>query len=445
MENESQPAALSREEKTSMGREDAGHYFRYMAGFVGFSDEDAKAIRESGLVLEKYLPEIVARFYTHLLTYPPTREHFINKDGKVDQQYLSLRMHHLTNFWRRTAGGEFDDDYARYVDYVGRAHTSHGADPKIYIAERYVIGQVGFMQHAISTAISKELHMIDPDLEVRALKAWNLLMMVILEMLSRAYSEEHVHEIHMMPGNLDAQEVLDLAVETYEHGLGLQRPAPVNEVEICAVEEIAEGERKIVQIGDLSIGIFHHKGSWYALKNSCLHRGGPVCTGTLEGDVLICPWHGYQYDVTTGRLLVDPSAQLLIFPISLRDNKIYLQVPEDTRRKFDLTIEDQGGAANEFLPDEIPPGKMRLLFVSQQAVTVYNANGTFYATQDACPHAQGPLHEGKLEGTSITCPWHHSCFDITNGKVLRGPAKEPLQTYRVIIENGKGRVERLQS
>jgi hypothetical protein len=47
------------------------------------------------------------------------------------------------------------------------------------------------MQHGISQALTKELHEYDPDLEVRALRAWNLLMMVILEMLSRAYSNEH--------------------------------------------------------------------------------------------------------------------------------------------------------------------------------------------------------------------------------------------------------------
>ena len=238
MGSETEPKKLTREDKIRMGREDSGQYFRYMAGFVGFTQADADAIRETALIVEKHLPGIVARFYTHLLSYPPTREHFIDSEGKVDQDYLLLRMHHLTNFWRRTAGGVFDDDYARYVDYVGRAHTSHGADPGIYIAERYVIGQVGFMQHAISTAITMELHDIDPDLEIKGLKAWNLLMMVILEMLSRAYSDEHVHEMHVQPGSVNAQAIFDLAVETYEHGLGLERPPEVKEVEVCLAAEI---------------------------------------------------------------------------------------------------------------------------------------------------------------------------------------------------------------
>ena len=154
------------------GVEDSGKYFRYMSEFVGFSAADAETIHQTRPIIEKHLPDIVSRFYTHLLRYPPTRQWFLNSAGAIDQDYLELRMRHLTNFWLRTASGVFDDEYARYIDYVGRAHTSHGADPHIYIAERYVIGQVGFVQHAISDVIVKELHPIDPELAFRAEEAW---------------------------------------------------------------------------------------------------------------------------------------------------------------------------------------------------------------------------------------------------------------------------------
>src|SRR3990172_3459665 len=172
------------------GASDAGPYFRYMSEFVGFTAADAEVIKGTRFVIEKHIPSIVAKFYTHLLEYPPTRKYFLRKDGSIDQEYLQFRMHHLTNFWRRTASGVFDDDYASYVDYVGRVHTSRGADPKIYIPERYVIGQVGFVQHAVSEALRAELHDIDAEFEARASKAWHLLLMVILEMLSRAYSHQ---------------------------------------------------------------------------------------------------------------------------------------------------------------------------------------------------------------------------------------------------------------
>lgn len=142
---------------SKQGADDAGQYFRYMAEFVGFSADDAKIIRQTKPFIAIHIPDIVAAFYEKILRYPPTRKLFLAKDGLLDRDYLQLRMSHLTNFWLRTADGVFDDTFARYIDYVGRAHTSHGADPSIYIAERYVIGQIGFIQHAISDALSKEL------------------------------------------------------------------------------------------------------------------------------------------------------------------------------------------------------------------------------------------------------------------------------------------------
>jgi hypothetical protein len=148
----------------TVGAGDAGHYFRYMAEFIGFTEADAKAIQQTASLFEKHLPEIIGSFYTHLLRYPPTRKFFLKSDGSLDQEYLELRMRHLTNFWRRTASGVYDDDYASYLEYVSRAHTAHGANPGIYIAERYVIGQVGFVQHAISEMLVRELRSVDEAL-----------------------------------------------------------------------------------------------------------------------------------------------------------------------------------------------------------------------------------------------------------------------------------------
>jgi len=431
------------------GAEDSGRYFRYMAEFVGFTPEDAKVIKESGLIIEKYIPEIVSQFYSHLLRYPPMRVHFLRPDGTLDQDYLQLRMHHLTNFWRRTASGEYDDDYARYVDYVGRAHTSRGADPKIYIAERYVIGQVGFVQHAISQALTKELHEIDSDLEVRALRAWNLLMMVILELLSRAYSDEHEIEPHGPAATINHEAVFDLAVETYELGLGLRLPTGTKDVLVGAVQEIPEGERKIIQVDELSIGIFHHQGGWYALRNSCLHQRGPVCTGSLKGDILTCPWHGFQYNLTNGQFLADPSAKLATYPVQVRDGLVHVQIPIIPRDAVDHPIiesqtdsQKQVLKKNEFYTRELAPGHTQLVHVSGEPVAVYNLGGTFYATHNQCTHAAGPLSEGDLNGKIITCPLHGSSFDVTTGQVIEGPADEPLKTFRVIIEGEIGRVEK---
>lgn len=442
--------AVSEEQKAifSKNAEEAGRYFKYMAEFVGFTQADVEAIKETALVIEKHIPEIVGKFYAHLLRYPPTRQLFLKKDGTIDQEYLQLRMHHLTNFWRRTASGVYDDQYARYIDYVGRAHTSRGADPGIYIPERYVIGQVGFMQNAINEALTKELGEIDDDLEDRAIQAWSKLMMVILEMLSRAYGNDREAEAYNALVPVEPEPVHQLAVEAYELGLGISRERIFKEVVVARVDEIPDGERKIVSVEGLSIGVFHHQGEWYAVRNSCLHRGGPVAAGSLEGDTLICPWHGYRYNVTNGKLLIDPRTKLETYPVTIKDGEVLLSILElvrDPVTPLSDQVPGQVPAApqlkeNEFYANQLAPGQIKLVHLDGQPVAVYNVGGSFYATQDACTHANGPLSKGHLDEVMVVCPWHGSCFDVTNGQVLCGPAKKPLATYQVIVDGEVGRV-----
>ena len=70
---------VSQEQQSHYGSEDAGQCFRYMSEFVGFTQNDADAIKETHLIIEKYIPEIVGKFYSQLLSYPPTRRMFLKK------------------------------------------------------------------------------------------------------------------------------------------------------------------------------------------------------------------------------------------------------------------------------------------------------------------------------------------------------------------------------
>jgi 3-phenylpropionate/trans-cinnamate dioxygenase ferredoxin subunit len=86
--------------------------------------------------------------------------------------------------------------------------------------------------------------------------------------------------------------------------------------------EIPPGARKIVEVGGRSIGVFNVEGRFYALRNSCPHQGAPLCLGSIqgtyeesspgeylwgrEGRILRCPWHGWEFDLTTGRSVFNP-------------------------------------------------------------------------------------------------------------------------------------------
>lgn len=92
---------------------------------------------------------------------------------------------------------------------------------------------------------------------------------------------------------------------------------------------------------------------------------------------------------------------------------------------------------NEFRISEVPPGSVLLV----GEVAVFNVEGGFGATRARCTHRQGPLSEGTLDGSTVTCPLHGARFNIWTGAVLRGPAADPLETYRVTVEGEIGRVE----
>lgn len=88
------------------------------------------------------------------------------------------------------------------------------------------------------------------------------------------------------------------------------------------VSELPPGERKIVQAEGRSIGVFNVHGRFYALRNSCPHQAAPLCLGAIkgmtlpskpgeyiwarEGEILRCPWHGWEFDITTGRSIFNP-------------------------------------------------------------------------------------------------------------------------------------------
>ena len=83
---------------------------------------------------------------------------------------------------------------------------------------------------------------------------------------------------------------------------------------------------------------------------------------------------------------------------------------------------------------EITAGQMRAFDVEGTKVTVASANGNLYAVDNTCTHMGCSLANGKLNGTTVTCPCHGSQFDITSGAVVRGPASRPVRSRPVKVE-----------
>jgi nitrite reductase/ring-hydroxylating ferredoxin subunit len=77
------------------------------------------------------------------------------------------------------------------------------------------------------------------------------------------------------------------------------------------------------------------------------------------------------------------------------------------------------------------PGKAIRVIADRTEVAVFNVGGLLYAVDAKCTHRGGPLEKGPVAGTTVTCPWHGSQFDLRTGGVVRGPATAPEKGYRV--------------
>ena len=79
---------------------------------------------------------------------------------------------------------------------------------------------------------------------------------------------------------------------------------------------------------------------------------------------------------------------------------------------------------------------MRAFDVKGPTIAVAKVGGAFHAFDDTCTHRKCSLAEGDLHESTVICPCHGSEFDVESGEVLRGPAKEPVETYEVRVEDG---------
>jgi len=89
-------------------------------------------------------------------------------------------------------------------------------------------------------------------------------------------------------------------------------------------DEIPPGTIREFDIDGKNIALANVDGKLFAINNVCLHRGGPLGEGELEGQVVVCPWHGWKYDVTTGKLTTNPTVGVACYAVEIRGDDIYV-------------------------------------------------------------------------------------------------------------------------
>jgi nitrite reductase/ring-hydroxylating ferredoxin subunit len=121
----------------------------------------------------------------------------------------------------------------------------------------------------------------------------------------------------------------------------------MSEYFVCKVGELADGDVRIVEENGLEIGVIHQGNAYYAYQNLCPHQGGPACEGMRlpqvvdvigegglfvgqrfdEADMhIVCPWHGYEYHLSSGEHVCNAALKLRKFEVSTRDGGIYVHI-----------------------------------------------------------------------------------------------------------------------
>lgn len=124
--------------------------------------------------------------------------------------------------------------------------------------------------------------------------------------------------------------------------------------EICPASEIQPGERKIVEVDGLSIGIFNVDGEYHALNNVCPHQLAPLCEGEIsglvtaegtdpdtfnwedDGRIIKCPWHNWEFDITTGSSVFNPHK------VKTRTYDVEVESAEDAPKEESASQETAG-------------------------------------------------------------------------------------------------------
>ena len=90
---------------------------------------------------------------------------------------------------------------------------------------------------------------------------------------------------------------------------------------------------------------------------------------------------------------------------------------------------------------DVAPGSGKTVVVGEREIALFNVGGTFYALDNTCPHQGGPLAEGWIEGTTVTCPWHAWCFKLADGKMTLGDYAS-VDAFDVRVEGDQVAVSR---
>jgi nitrite reductase (NADH) small subunit len=97
-------------------------------------------------------------------------------------------------------------------------------------------------------------------------------------------------------------------------------------VRAAKTTEIAPGQIREIRLEGTTIALANVAGQFHAINNTCLHRAGPLGQGSLQGNVVTCPWHGWSFDVTSGKVEQGQNVGVACYPVEVRGEDLYVDI-----------------------------------------------------------------------------------------------------------------------
>lgn len=93
-------------------------------------------------------------------------------------------------------------------------------------------------------------------------------------------------------------------------------------VRVAGTADVQPGHGMVAEVNGRTVAVFNIDGAFHVVDNTCLHRGGPLGEGEVEGNVVTCPWHGWQFNVATGACVNNPSGKVAIYQVKVEGGDV---------------------------------------------------------------------------------------------------------------------------
>ena len=98
-------------------------------------------------------------------------------------------------------------------------------------------------------------------------------------------------------------------------------------VRVASVGDVAVGQGMLLDVGGVTVALFNAGGGrFHATSPLCPHEDGPLAEGWLEGDAVVCPWHGFDFELATGRCKIDKGIAITVYPVRVVGDDVEVDV-----------------------------------------------------------------------------------------------------------------------